>query len=102
MKVDEEDVPPGTVLRDLKQIDSTLEPALSGQRSSDVPQPDRPYRSYHDVAVTHAIATSYFHVTALPDPHRAPNLAAADSVAELFRENHAGTLPKKSGLVGGS
>jgi len=30
MKVDEEDVPPGTVLRDRKEIDSAFEAALPG------------------------------------------------------------------------
>ena len=99
LKVDEKDVPPGAVLRDLEKIYSSLESALPGQGSTNVRQRDRAYRSYDDVAVTHAIATSYLHVTALPYSHRARNLASADSLTELFREDHVARFLKESSLL---
>ena len=94
MEVDQKDVPTGTVLRDLEQIDSSLEAALSRQRAGDVRQRDWCYRSYDDVAVTHSITTSYSYVTALPDSYRARNFASADTLAELFREHHVSASPR--------
>jgi hypothetical protein len=88
MKVNEKDVPAGTVLRDLEEIYSSLEPALSRQRSGNVRERDGMDLGHNDMAVAHSIATSYFHVTALPKSHRARDFASSNSLAELFREDH--------------
>jgi hypothetical protein len=88
VKVDEEDVPSRTVLRDFEEIDDSLEPALSGHRARDVCQCDRYDRTDHDVAVAHLIAPSYFDVAALPDPNGAGDLAPADSLTKLFGKDH--------------
>ena len=96
MKVDEKDISPGTVVRDLKKIYSSLEPALPGQRPANVRQPDRVYRCYNDVAVTHSIAPSYLYMTTLPNTYRARDFAQANSLAELFREDHVFSFPKKN------
>jgi|SRR5215472_11093151 len=100
VKVDEKDVPPWTVLRDLEEIYGSLEPALSGQRSSNVRQRDWAYRSNDDMAITHAIATSHPYVTALPNSHRALDFASADCLAELFGEDHVASVLEKFSLIG--
>lgn len=93
MKVDEKDVSSGTVLRNLEEIYSSLEPALPRQRTRNVCESDRKYRGYDDVAITHAITTSYLYMAALPDSHRARDFAPTDSRAKLFRENHVASIP---------
>jgi hypothetical protein len=100
VKVDEKDVPPRTVLRDLEEIYSSLESTLSGQRSSNVRQRDWAYRSNDDMAVTHAIATSHSYVTALPNSYRALDCASADCLAKLFGEDHAASVLEECSLLG--
>jgi hypothetical protein len=88
MKVDEKDVPSGTVLRDLEEVYRAFEPALAGHRTGNVREPDRMYRSYDDVAVIHSVAPAYFHMAALPDSYGAGDFASPDSLAQLLREDH--------------
>jgi len=88
MKVDEKHVPPRTVLRDLEEIDSSLEPALPRQRTGNVRECDGNYPGYNDMAVAHPIAASDLHMAALPDSYRARDFASADPVTELLREDH--------------
>ena len=56
-------------------------------------------RCYNDVAVTHLIAAPYFYMTTLPNSYRARDFASANSLAELFREDHVFSFPKKSVVV---
>jgi len=45
-----------------------------------------------------SIATAYFQVTTLPQSDRARDFASADSLAELFREDHCLVPRKKFGI----
>jgi hypothetical protein len=93
MEIDEKDVSPGTVLGDLEEIHDTLESALPRQRPSDVRQRDRQDRGDDDMAVTQLIATSHFDMATLPDPNRAGDCAAANTIAKLFGEDHGRRSP---------
>jgi hypothetical protein len=89
MEVYEKDASAGPVFCDFEEIHNALEATLASQRPGDVREYDWTYRSDNDAALTHAIATADFDVTALPNPNSASNLASADSVAKQFGEDHA-------------
>jgi predicted RecA/RadA family phage recombinase len=87
MKVDQKDVSAGTMLRNLEEIDDSLESTLPGQRARDIREGDRKYGSDNHVAALDAIATPYLDVAALPDSNRASNLAATNPTPKLLRED---------------
>jgi hypothetical protein len=51
------------------------------------------------MAITHAIATSHSHVTALPNSYGALDFTSADSYAELFSENHVASYQDRLALA---
>jgi hypothetical protein len=92
VKVDEEDVPDGTVLSDLQKIHSALESTLPGQWPRDVRQPDRPYRS-DDVVTEHALKRKNAEVK-MSFTMRLLKIRVTDSIAERHYHWRCRTRPR--------
>jgi hypothetical protein len=92
MKAHEVDVLAPTVLRDLEEVDHTLETRLSRQFGRDICEPDRQDRIHLDVPLVQAIAIPDFHVRAHPYSDAASDFAAPDSVTQAFGEDHRDSL----------
>jgi hypothetical protein len=92
MKAHEVDVLALTVLRDLEEVDHTLETGLSRQFGGDIGKADRQDGVHLDLPLVQAVAISDSHVRAHPYSDAASDFAAPDSVAQAFGEDHRDSL----------
>jgi hypothetical protein len=92
VKSDEIDVLAPTVLRDLEEIDHTLETRRSSQLWSDIRETDRQDRIHLDLTLFHPVAVAHLYVRTHPYPDAASDVAAANSVAQALGEDHLESL----------
>jgi hypothetical protein len=86
VKVDEVDVLAAPVLGHLHQIVDVAEPALARELRRDIIEGDRHDRVDLDLAVFEGVAFARRHPRTNPHPDAAGDRAAADSIAQIFRE----------------
>src|SRR5262249_42463515 len=84
------DLVAATVLRDAQQIGDARESGFARKVVGDVFLTDRLDRIDDHAPVGHGIAATDLHVRADPNPHRAPDSAAADSIPQPLLEQHQG------------
>jgi hypothetical protein len=88
MEPDQVHVLAATVLRDLEEVDDTLETGLSRQLGSEVREAHGQDRIHHDLALVHAVAVAGRDVGAVPDPDAARDSAAPHALAQALGEYH--------------
>lgn len=76
------------MLGDLQEIDARLEPAASCQRRRDVVEPRLMDLVDDDRAAGEAVTAADFDVRALPDAHRAADLAVDDALVKPPLKKH--------------
>jgi len=86
---DQIDVLALAVLRDLEEVNHTLETRRSRQLWSDIRETDRQDRIYLDLTLLHPIAVADLYVGTHPYADAASDFAAPNSVAQALREDHS-------------
>jgi hypothetical protein len=81
-----------TVLRDLEQVDHTLETRRSRQLWSDISEIDRQDRIYLDLTLFHPVAVADLYMGTHPYADAASDFAAPNSVAQALCEDHLESL----------
>jgi len=97
---DKIDVLPPTVLRDLEEVDHTLETRRSSELRSDVRETDRQDRIHLDLTLFHPVAVADLDVWTQPYPDAARDVAAANSV--ILSATGANTLSDSTGNGNGN
>jgi hypothetical protein len=80
------------VLRDLEEVNHTLETRRSRQLWSDIRETDRQDRIYLDLTLVHLVAVADLYVGTHPYADAAIDFAAPNSVAQALREDHLESL----------
>ena len=88
MESDEIDVLAPTVLRDLEEVDHTLETRRARQLWSDIRETDRQDRIHLDLTLFHPVAVADLYVWTHPYADAASDFAAPNSVAQALGEDH--------------
>lgn len=88
MEPNQVDAVAAAVFRRLQQILGVAKPGFARQVVGDVLDVDRDNRVHDHVSLVHGVAATGFHMEPLPDPDGAPDAAAADTLAKMFREDH--------------
>lgn len=89
---DEIDLLPPTVLRDLEEVDHTLETRRSSELGSDIRETDRQDRIHLDLTLFHPVAVADLDVGTQPYPDAASDVAATNSVTQALGEYHLESL----------
>ena len=92
MEPDQIDVLAVTVLRDLEEVDHTVETRFPRQLWRDVGEADRLDRIHLDLTLFHAVAGAHVDVGTRPYSDAARDVSAANSLAQALREDHEGSL----------
>lgn len=92
MEPDQIDVLALTVLRDLEEVDHTLETRLSRQLWSDIPEADLQDRIHLDLTLFHAVAVADLDMGTHPYSDAASDFAATNSIAQALGEDHLESL----------
>jgi hypothetical protein len=77
-----------SVLRDLEQINHSLEPRRTRDGRRDIGEANGDDRFHLDMAFAHPIASAKRHPRTQPDAHAAGDLAASHPFAQALREEH--------------
>lgn len=88
MEPDQIDVLAFSVLRDLQEVNHTLEARLPRQLWSDIREADRQDRSYFDLTLFHPVAAADLDVGTRPYSDAASDFAATNPVAQALAEDH--------------
>ena len=92
MESDQIDVLAFAVLRNLEKIQHAKETRRARQRRSDIRETNGLDGIDFDLAVLHRIPPAHFDVGTHPYSHAASDLAATNSFAQPFGENHIGIM----------
>ena len=90
MEVDDEDALAGAMFRNFERVDDRRETAAPYQRRRDVVEPGFVDSIDDDCAGTEHVTAADFDVRALPDAHRAGDLAAAYAFVKACLEQQRG------------
>ena len=94
MKSDQIDILASAVLRNLEQVDQTVEAGLTRELRGDIRKPNGLNGIDFDLAFVHRIAAADPDARTHPDANAAGDVAAPHAVAKTFREDHHGILQR--------
>jgi hypothetical protein len=82
------DVVAATVLSDFEQVENAQKTLFSRQGRRDIRETDRLDRVHLNLALLHSITAAHSNVRPRPDPDRARNFSATNSLPEALRKKH--------------
>ena len=88
MESNQIDVVAATVLGDFEQVENAQKTGFSRQGRRDIGEADWLDRINLDLAFLHAVPAADSYVRPHPDPDRARNFSAANSLPETLRKKH--------------